>query len=57
MSDDTPIIVVTGNPVDGFTFYGPTQANSDEVGFLTDIVLDGQDWWYAPLIPLQEADQ
>lgn len=43
--DEEPTILVTGNPVDGFTFIGP-YANADEA--IDDAPCDS-DWWTAPL--------
>jgi len=40
-------IIVTGNPVDGFTFYG-TANGSDAVDAASRAVLEA-DWWVAPL--------
>ncbi|WP_310530753.1 hypothetical protein [Novosphingobium sp.] len=45
----SPHIVIIGNPVDGFTHYGPFadwEAATDWVESLSDC-----DWWIAPLEP------
>ena len=41
-------IVVTGNPVDGFVFYGPWDNSDAAVDGAEDMRLAG-DWWIAPL--------
>ena len=46
-----PAIVVTGNPVDGFTFYGPFPSGQEAVEW-ADNAGRGDcdtDWWVAPL--------
>lgn len=47
--DDVQVIIVTGNPVDGFRFIGPVTPDTVEAEHITDEVLRGQDWWYAPI--------
>ena len=43
-------VVVTGDPVDGFRFYGPTPLESDRTDAYTRRLEDiGEDWWQAPL--------
>jgi hypothetical protein len=45
--DDVQVIIVTGNPVDGFRFIGPV--TRQEAEDITSDVLDDQDWWYASI--------
>jgi hypothetical protein len=41
-------IIVTGNPVDGFTFYG-SFPDREQAAEHAAINLDGEDWWIAPI--------
>lgn len=44
-------IIVAGNPVDGFVFYGPYQERDDAVHDAENGHLNG-DWWIAELEPV-----
>lgn len=60
MNADNPCIVVTGNPIDGFTFYGTTPME-DSVDCYRDartrrLEEEGTDWWLAELRPLSALD-
>jgi hypothetical protein len=39
-------IVITGNPVDGFTYHGPFVSAEDANAYAEDLPTD---WWVAPL--------
>lgn len=49
-------VIVTGNPVDGFEFYGPfaDTIHACEVGN-TDAHFSDVDWWTAEVHPVTEA--
>lgn len=53
-----PRVVITGNPVDGFTFYGPSPLEDTDDGYrdarTRRLELDGDEWWLAPLRPLSD---
>lgn len=55
-----PRIVITGNPIDGFTFYGPTPLEDSEDGYRearTRLLEErGDEWWLAELQPLSDLD-
>lgn len=51
MDDDEPIVLVVGDPIEGFRFYGPTVANDPDLEALTDR-LTHETWWYAKLIEI-----
>jgi hypothetical protein len=58
MEIDDPRIVVTGNPVGGFAFYGPTPL-ADSVDSYREArtrLLDevGEEWWLAKLRPISD---
>lgn len=42
-------IVITGNPVDGLSFYGTFESAGEAAKWAEMAPLDGQDWWVAPL--------
>jgi hypothetical protein len=44
-------LLVTGNPENGFTFYGPVTPNDPDLDEFTDRELAGQYWWHIPLTP------
>jgi len=44
---DAPVIVISGNPVGGFSYAGPF-CNSEDATRYADDCLDA-DWWIAPL--------
>jgi hypothetical protein len=43
------LIVVSGNPVDGFTFHGPFHLREDAIAWAEDAVTTGYSWWIANL--------
>ncbi len=50
-------VLVSGNPVDGFTFYGPVPTTENpelERRAEREFPDSGATWWYAPLIPAAE---
>lgn len=49
MTEETPHIIVCGNPVDGFSFIGPFESNTEAAEHgNNDPHLEGE-WWIAPL--------
>lgn len=40
-------ILITGNPVDGFSYYGPFKTGEDAIEHGNN--RHGPDWWIAPL--------
>lgn len=40
-------ILIVGNPVDGFEYYGPFKTGEDAIAFGEEHT--GSDWWIAPL--------
>ena len=48
MPDDTPHIIIVGNPLIGFTFFGPFENRevASEVGIESEI---DNDWYVAPI--------
>ena len=47
-----PLIIITGNPVDGHIFWGPFDEGDDDI---TDQFHDTE-WWSAELRPLEVPD-
>ena len=47
-------IVVTGNPVDGFAFYGPFKT-AEHANEEADEAFRHEEWWIAPLQALNDA--
>lgn len=45
-------VLMVGNPVDGMTFYGPTDAESEGFEQLIVDKAEGSDWWTAVLEPV-----
>ena len=41
-------LVITGNPVDGFFYYGPFDSAEEAIEWAS-VQHDTQDWWIAPL--------
>jgi hypothetical protein len=41
-------MVITGNPVDGFFYYGPFEDHDHALGY-AEVEHDGQDYWITPL--------
>lgn len=52
---DRPTLVITGNPVDGFFYYGPFD-NAGAAIEWAERNQDGQDWWIAPLANPQQYE-
>lgn len=50
-----PHIVIIGDPVDGFRYYGPFP-NWDEASDWTETDCRDCDWWIAPLIAPSSTD-
>lgn len=43
-------IIITGNPVDGFMYYGPYSTHDEAIEAAeASTTLDGDDWWIARL--------
>lgn len=40
-------ILITGNPVDGFEYFGPFKTGDDAIAYAETARFDG--WWIAPL--------
>ena len=49
-------IVITGNPVDGFTYTGPFDTFDEAHCWATEFQT-GDDWWIARLRPQSTEDQ
>lgn len=47
-----PVMVMSGNPRDGFAVYGPLVPNTPQIEDLTDNHLRNVDWWYVPISTL-----
>jgi hypothetical protein len=47
-------IVITGNPMSGFTYYGPFANRAVAHAWANDI-LGANDWWIAPLSDMDEV--
>lgn len=48
MDEDENVIIVSGQPVDGFRFFGPFDSSDNAVAYAT-IFLTHNDWWLANL--------
>jgi hypothetical protein len=48
-------LIVTGNPLDGFTYHGPYSSSEAAVAGAADR-FDGADWWVVPVTPAHSAD-
>jgi hypothetical protein len=48
-------ILITGDPVDGFFYYGPFDTNDDAVAYADD-EQHGMDWWVAELQPPKKEE-
>lgn len=48
-------IVITGNPVDGFSYFGPYENAQDATDDAGEAVL-ALDWWVAPLLSVDELN-
>jgi hypothetical protein len=53
--EQEPLVLVYGNPADGFRFVGPVVANDPALEAMTDIALKDDYWWYVHLKPLDQA--
>jgi hypothetical protein len=45
---NSPAVVITGNPCDGFSYHGPFR-NCDDANDWADDKLRGQEWWTAEM--------
>jgi hypothetical protein len=52
----TPIVVLAGDPSNGFQVFGPTEANTPEVEALTAELHRTSCWWYADLLPVTSPE-
>jgi hypothetical protein len=51
--DAGPVVVLAGNPVDGFTVHGPAVPNSPELeNFCETRPMANDTWWLAPIQPI-----
>ncbi|QWY83553.1 hypothetical protein [Rhizobium phage RHph_X2_28B] len=49
-------IIISGNPVDGFTFIGPFDSADEATQYTESNSKDLYDWWLAPLTePTEET--
>lgn len=48
-----PALVLTGNPVDGLSFYGPFE-DALAAGDWAEAGLSGHEWWIATLVPVEQ---
>lgn len=55
MSEREPMVLVVGNPADGFRFIGPVTPNDPALDEYVETELRNETWWYAPLTALPEA--
>jgi len=46
----TPVMIISGNPIDGFQHVGPFATAEDAARFGNTLDSDS-DWWIAPLYP------
>jgi len=42
-------ILIVGNPIDGYEFFGPFASGDDAAEYMYRIDYDGGDWWVAGL--------
>lgn len=54
--ENQPTLLITGNPVDGFFFYGPFAVAPDAIEWAERNHSD-QEWWSAPLIDPDRYEQ
>lgn len=47
-------ILIIGNPVDGFEYYGPFKTGEEAIAYGEDRL--GGDWWIAPLRGKEELE-
>jgi len=44
------VILITGNPVDGFKYIGPFDTPDSAISYEEHILDEGGDWWITPLV-------
>jgi hypothetical protein len=44
-------LLITGNPWEGFEFYGPFETSEDAIAYAERKRLDGGDWWVCEINP------
>lgn len=54
MSGEGPHIVVYGDPINGFLFYGPFDSYKEAGDAAKEYLTDGVHWWVAPLDSINE---
>ncbi|UTU07693.1 hypothetical protein CcrC1_gp008 [Caulobacter phage C1] len=42
-------ILIVGNPVDGYAYYGPFHDHDDATNYAENTGTEGNPWWVAPL--------
>jgi hypothetical protein len=52
---DQPVMLVYGNPADGFTYVGPVVPNDPELESYIETELHDQYWWYVSFTSLDQA--
>lgn len=50
-----PVLLVYGDPAEGFTYVGPVTPNDPELDLFVDTELRTVTWWYVPLRTLANA--
>lgn len=50
-----PVLLVYGNPAEGFTYVGPVTPNDPDLDHFVDTGLRNVTWWYVPLRTLPEV--
>lgn len=56
-SVEEPMLLVYGDPVEGFQFIGPITPNDPDLDEFVERELHNVTWWYAPIQSLSQARQ
>lgn len=52
-----PWIVIKGNPVEGFSFYGPFSSNEEANAYIDEMLSDVEAWTYQLIAPVPEPEE
>lgn len=52
-----PVILMVGNPSDGFKLIGPVMPNDPDLDRFIELYMQNDYWWYVPLMSLREATE
>lgn len=45
-----PVMIMWGDPIAGFKLTGPLMPNSDEIEYVTEVILCNETWWHVSII-------